>query len=398
VPPAPWVADFLRQHGATIAAEGLGAPTIQRRWGLSLHAARQVAAEARARGLPSRNTRVGVAGYAPPVQPEPVSPGRGQPERDDSRPVSGSRPFPRKGNRRETDGPGSVPSAKTATPANRKADGRGTPCAHGTRASGSVTREPFAVPPGMFDPLDILVLPDPHAEPGQDLWRFRAFGRQVAELRPAVVVCIGDLSSFDSLSRHATPREREGARYLAEVEATKRALDLFHDPIAQAAGYRPRLVFTSGNHDAFGPRFAEEHPALVGMLGEDPVGLAERGWEVHPFRQPVEIAGVLFCHYFENAMGKPIGGKYAAATVLARLHQSAVWGHTHGVSYHTETRGDGTRMHALNVGVGSDAFFAYAGPAGNRAMYRGDWLLRSVVAGDFDPQAFRMDTIRKRWG
>lgn len=359
MPPTSPAADALyQQYGARMSAEGRSWRWLAKAAGVGRSQAESVYRRVQREG-------------APGVQPESVSALRGQDQRENVTTAAGAVGLD----------PGPSPF-------------------RATRNTNGTATGPFAVPLDMFpaDGIDILVLPDPHAEPGQDLWRFDAFGRMIADLRPHVVVCIGDFSSFDSLSRHASPHEREGQRYIDEVEASKRALERLHEPIAQATGYRPRLVLTSGNHDAFGPRFAEEHPALVGMLGDDPIGFRDHGWAVHRFREPVEIAGVQFCHYFEGSNGKAIGGKHAAASILARLHQSAVWGHSHRVSYHTEPRADGTRMHALNVGVGSDAHFDYAGVIGNREMWRGCWLLRNVVAGDFDPQAIRMDVIRRRWG
>ena len=247
--------------------------------------------------------------------------------------------------------------------------------------------------------VDILVIPDAHADPGQDLWRFDAIGRMAASLRPHVLLSIGDWASFASLSRHANAKEREGQRYVDEVLTARTALDRMEAAmLAAAPDYRPRKVITLGNHCEYPERLTGEHTALIGAVSSDAMGFRERGWEVYPFRQPVEIAGILFCHYFENAAGRPIGGKYQAGTVLAALHQSAVFGHSHRVNYATDVRGNGTRMHSLCVGVYSDAHFDYAGEQGNRAFWRGAWMLRHAAGGDFDPQAWRLDTIRRMWG
>jgi hypothetical protein len=397
---APWVADFLDRHGATIAAEGLGAPTIQRRWGLSLHAARQVAAEARARGVPSRNTRIGLAGYAAPVQPEAVSPGREQPERDDSRPVSGSRPFPGKGNRRETDGPGSVPSAETGAPRRpQEPTGRGD-----VASSGSVPREEAPRPegpPGRQRESSVtgpthLVIGDAHAEPGHDLERFAWLGRLVAHVRPDVVISIGDWADMPSLSAYDVgKRSFEGRRYVADIEAANEALRLFHRNLGDWQG---RLVIVYGNHEDRIERACNDNAALDGTISLADLDFGKRGWWQVPYQQSLEIDGVHYSHMVPSGvMNRPIGGEHHAASLIRRRMVSTVVGHSHLLDYAIRTDGAGRRIQGLVCGCYFDAHHSFAGAA-NALYWRGICVLRNVRAGTYDLETWALERIRQQFG
>ena len=51
--------------------------------------------------------------------------------------------------------------------------------------------------------MNVLVIGDPHATPSYDNDRFRVLGNYILATRPDVVVCMGDMGDFASLSSHS---------------------------------------------------------------------------------------------------------------------------------------------------------------------------------------------------
>ena len=129
----------------------------------------------------------------------------------------------------------------------------------------------------------------------------------------------------------------EGRRYVNDVDAGKRAMEKFLKPIRAAKDYKPRLVFTLGNHEHRIVRYVENNPEFAGKFGFGDLELREMGWEVHDFLKPIEIDGVLYCHYFvSGAMGRPVS---SAAAMLREYQQSCTMGHNqnYDVAVHKKT-------------------------------------------------------------
>jgi len=250
-----------------------------------------------------------------------------------------------------------------------------------------------------------LVIGDAHAAPGQDLRRFEWLAQFCLEMRPDVVVSIGDWFGLDSLCFHHSKAEAEGQRLLKDLEAGNRALQIFGERI-QAHNrafphdvYEPRLVVTLGNHDYRIIREAQSHPHLQGILDYDLMDWEAWGWETYPFREPVEIDGVTYCHYFTRP-GSPraLSGMYhAAALVREGMGKTLVCGHSHQLHWYTKAGLNGERCHGLVVGCYFEHHEEYASTA-NAQWWRGLCLLRNVKDGDFDLETWGLKRIRDKYG
>jgi len=262
-----------------------------------------------------------------------------------------------------------------------------------------------------------LVIPDSHARPGNPLDRFDWLGRLVLDLKPDVVVDIGDLPDVPSLSSYdgsravggSGPRRSfEGRRLREDIEVAVDARRRITAPLeADNAAHRrtrhpyrqhkPRLVWCEGNHEERLRRVSSWIPELDGLIGIDSLvePAVEAGWEFHPYLEPVEIDGIWYSHYVPGGvMNRPIG---SARQVLAQKHASYVWGHSHLRDFAEAVLPDGRRIAALNVGVYDDTLQEYAGPA-NRLWWRGAWLLSVDGEGGFEPIPLAMDWIRSTYG
>jgi hypothetical protein len=258
---------------------------------------------------------------------------------------------------------------------------------------GTVTT-PNTLRPG---PRTHLVIGDAHAKPGQSLDRFVWLGRMCAELRPDVIVSIGDWADMHSLSSYDKGKKAfEGRRYVADIEAANEALRLFHAQLPLC--YKPELVQVTGNHEQRIERATNDASEFDGLISLNDLDFGRLGWKVAPFLKGIEIDGILYSHYFQAGnTSNAISGEYAASNLVRRQLHSCVAGHSHLLDYARRTDARGRPVSGLIVGCYTDAFESYAGPS-NAIWWRGICVLRNVNHGDYDLETWNIGRIQSRWG
>lgn len=246
-------------------------------------------------------------------------------------------------------------------------------------------------------PRTHLVIPDAHAEPDEDPARFTWLGRMIADLRPDVVVCLGDWFDMPSLSSYDKGRRAfEGRRYVRDIEAGNEALRLLHAELP--GSYRPEFVVTLGNHCDRINRAANDAAEFEGLISTDDLDFARRGWRVVPYMESTAIDGVHYSHHVPSGvMNRPIGGEHAANALIRKRLVSTTVGHSHTMDFAIRTDGAGRKVHGLVAGCYFEAHHGYAGQA-NALYWRGIVVCRDVVEGTYDPEFFSIGRIRRRWG
>lgn len=183
-----------------------------------------------------------------------------------------------------------------------------------------------------------MVIPDTQVRPGVKVDHLEWAGNYAAEKRPDVIVMIGDWFDMPSLCDYERGKLAfEGRRYVNDVKAGKDAMQRFLAPIKAVKEYKPRMVFTMGNHEHRIIRYVDNNPEFSEKFSFDDLGLHDFGWEVHDFLKPVEIDGILYCHYFvSGAMGRPVS---SAAALLREFQQSCTMGHNqnYDIAVHKKT-------------------------------------------------------------
>lgn len=158
-----------------------------------------------------------------------------------------------------------------------------------------------------------LFIPDVHCKPETDKNYLRAIGNLIVDMKPDVVVHIGDHWDMASLSSY---EERSSAyfhdkTYHDDIVAGHKGMDQLLGPlrkyqkrttINKKKKYNPRLVFCLGNHENRISRAIHKDPRLEGTIGYKDLKLKELGWEEHGFLDIVEIDGILYSHYFVNPL------------------------------------------------------------------------------------------------
>lgn len=205
--------------------------------------------------------------------------------------------------------------------------------------------------------MKLLILPDSHAHYDYGNERFKALGNLIVEERPDVIVNLGDMADMASLSYYDEGKTSfEGRRYHKDIAAAVDAQEELFKPIRayrkkSHKPYNPRLELTLGNHEFRIIRATESDSKLEGTISIDDLKYKDYGWNVHPFQEPVAIAGIAFCHYFVTGVsGHPISGENIGRTMCMKLHGSAVQGHSHVLDLAERTIISGNRIFGLSAG------------------------------------------------
>ena len=245
--------------------------------------------------------------------------------------------------------------------------------------------------------LRVAYVPDPQIKDGVPLSHLGAYGRYIAAKRPDVVIFAGDWWDFPSLSFHNKPGSLalEGRRYVKDLDAGRRGLDQFMEPIHAAVGYKPALHFTLGNHDILPSRQAALDARLEGALKDPVEHIEQHGITHHPFLQPIVIGGVAFSHYFPSGpMGRPVT---TAPALLRKLHMSAIAGHQQGRDIAYSRRADGATMTSIISGSFYQHDEDYLSPFQN-GHWRGAWFLHEMRDGQFDEMALSLGYLLRKFG
>ncbi len=244
-----------------------------------------------------------------------------------------------------------------------------------------------------------LVIPDSHAHPDYHNKRFDWLGKLILDVKPDVVINIGDMADMPSLcSYDYGTKGFEGRRYKKDVASVIDANERMWYPMRNAKKRQPRKVFTLGNHENRITRAVEKDAKLDGVLGLEDLELEAFGWEVRPFLEIVMIDGVAYTHYFTSGvMGRPIGGMHPAYSLITKQYQSCTQGHSHTRDFCHRTRADGVDILGLSVGCYIDQRMDWAGPA-NDLWWSGVVLKTEVENGMYDHQWISMKTIKETYG
>ena len=244
-----------------------------------------------------------------------------------------------------------------------------------------------------------LIIPDSHAHPDHDNKRYEYLAHLINDIRPDVVVDIGDWWDMPSLCTYDKGTKGfEGRRYRKDIDAGIDAQDRIYHIIRKQKRKLPRFVRCLGNHENRINKAIERDAVLEGTISTDDLMSREYGWEEHPFLSPVCIDGITYQHYFTSGvMGRPISGEYAAHSLITKQLTSCTQGHSHLFDYCVRTGAHGRKLHGLVVGVYQDYDAEYAGPA-NKLWYPGVVIKQNVEDGHYDLQHVSLKTLKDLYG
>ena len=249
----------------------------------------------------------------------------------------------------------------------------------------------------------IIVIPDTQVKQGVPTAHLLNAGRYIAEKKPDVIVHIGDHWDMPSLSSYDKgTKSFEGRRYKDDVEAGNLAMDLFMQPIKKEMKrlkdnkkkqWKPKMIFTLGNHENRINRAVEYDAVLEGVIGVEQLNLGD--WEVHDFLDVVVEEGVAFSHYLTSGvMGRPVS---SARAMVTKKMMSCVMGHVQDRDIAYGRRADGSNVTGIFAGIFYQHDEAYLNQQGN-GSWKGIWMLNDVKDGSFDELPISLSYLEERYG
>lgn len=238
----------------------------------------------------------------------------------------------------------------------------------------------------------IMVIPDGQVKPGVPIDHWTWVGKYAAAKRPDIIVNLGDMADMPSLSSYDKGKKSfEGRSYKKDIDAVKKAADLFMAPILSTRGYNPEILLTLGNHEERIVRAVDNSRELEGLISYEDLPYQEYGWNVFPYLETVVRSGVAFSHYFQTGVsGRPIT---SARALLTKLHMSAVMGHVQARDIAYSKRADGSSITGIFAGVFYQHNEDYLRPQGNQ-VWRGIWMLHNVTNGAFDEMPVSLQYLK----
>lgn len=248
-----------------------------------------------------------------------------------------------------------------------------------------------------------LIIPDTHAHYQHHNRRAEWLGKLINDVKPEVVIHLGDSADMPSLSSYDRgTKSFQGRSYRADIDAHLDFNDRLWSTVRSTKRKMPRRIFLEGNHEHRIKKAINLQPELDGAISFDDLELNRYYDEIIEYngRSPgvTEIDGVSYAHFFiSGVMGKPLGGAHPAYSILSKGHGSATAGDLHLLSYEVQTGLNGRRMQGLVAGCYFDYPSDWAGNA-NNLYWRGVVIKRNVEDGNYDPQFVSLDAIRKEYG
>lgn len=248
-----------------------------------------------------------------------------------------------------------------------------------------------------------LIIPDQHAHPDFNNKRADWLSKLIIDVKPDVVVNIGDGADMHSLASYDIgKRTFHGRTYSKDIRAHTDFQDRVWNPVRRRKQKLPRTIYCIGNHEQRIEKALDLSPQLVGTIGMGDLELDQWYNEVVYYHGltpgVIDIDGVTYGHYFiSGVMGRSISGEHPAYSIISKQHASATCGHSHVLDYCVRTDIHGKRIMALNAGVYQDYESPWAGEV-NQLWWKGVVVKRNVHKGNYDPQFISIETLKKEYG
>lgn len=248
-----------------------------------------------------------------------------------------------------------------------------------------------------------LVIPDCHAHPDYDNSRADLLAQLIIDLKPDVVINLGDAADMPSLSAYDKgKRSFIGRSYAADIDAHLEFQDRMWGPVKSRKKKLPYRIVLEGNHEHRVEKALDLSPELEGTIGFHDFEFESFYDEVVRYEGTtpgiIDVDGITYGHYFVSGlMGKPLGGLHQATTLINKRHTSSTCGHSHIADWSVQTDGRGQKIMGAVAGCYQDYEAPWAGVT-NLYWWRGVLIKHNVENGLYDPQFVSLETLRELYG
>ena len=251
-----------------------------------------------------------------------------------------------------------------------------------------------------------LVIPDQHADPSYHNNRATLVGKLIADVKPDVVINLGDAVDMASLSSFDKGKASfHGQQYGNDIEAHLDFQDKLWAPMRKSKRKQPRRIFLEGNHEHRIKRVIDQDH----HLGGDTYGVSFKNLQLDKWYHDVieytggtpgivNVDGVNYAHFFvSGVMGRPIGGEHHATSLINKNYASCTQGHSHLVDWAVRTNTQGKKIMGCVAGVLQDYHSPWAGHV-NDLWWSGVVIKRGVEDGVYDPQFISLKQLEIEYG
>lgn len=248
-----------------------------------------------------------------------------------------------------------------------------------------------------------LVIPDSHAHPEHHNNRALWLGELIADLKPDVVIHIGDAADMPSLSSYDKGKKAfQGRTYRADIDSHLDFQEKMWSRVLSRKKKLPRRIIHEGNHEERISRAINVQPELDGTIDFRDLRLNDYYDDVIRYDGNTPgvntVDGITYAHYFITGVsGKALGGLHPADSLISKRHISSTCGHSHLADWSTQAISAGRKIHGLVAGCYLDYRATWAGNA-NDFWWSGVVVKRNVDNGNYDPQLISIDAIKKAYG
>ena len=252
-----------------------------------------------------------------------------------------------------------------------------------------------------------LIIPDSHAHPDYKNDRYDYIGKLILDLKPDVLVNIGDTADMASLSAYDKGKASfHGRNYEADINSHLDAQERMWGPITKAKKKKPYSVILEGNHEHRIKRVLEHEPHLEGIK----YGISFKDLEFDKYYSDVveysggapgiiTIDGIDYGHFFVSGIsGRPLQSVHHGFALTQKRFRSSTCGHSHLLDHYVARDSSGLVRHGLVCGVYQDYVAPWAGKAACNLWTSGVCIKRNVEGGRYDLQHISMEALRREYG
>ena len=253
----------------------------------------------------------------------------------------------------------------------------------------------------------VVVFSCAHADPSATNDRFDWLGSFLYDLRPDMVVDLGDGADMRSLNTYDTryPQAIVSQSYEEDIEVYNDSQDRLRHKFRFMKKKRPFWVGFEGNHENRIKKAIQHDPRLEGSKYGVSFGhLQTKSWfdEYHEYANSgpalVDYDGIIYGHYVSSGnYGTAMATKHHGYSLVEKLASSTTVGHSHKFSYFYKGDARPNPLHGLVVGCYKGKEEAWAGQANGEWRY-GVVVKREVQNGSYDLEWISMNRLEREYG
>ncbi len=258
-----------------------------------------------------------------------------------------------------------------------------------------------------MNPKTVVVYSCAHADPSASNDRFDWLGSFLYELRPDMVVDLGDGADMRSLNTYDTryPQAIVNQSYEQDIEVYNDSQDRLRHKFRFMKKKRPFWVGFEGNHENRIKKAIAHDPRLEGSkYGVSFSHLQTKVWfdEYHEyFNSAPAIAdydGVSYAHFFSSGnYGTAMSGLHHANSLLANRNHSSTCGHSHKRDLKFKDGAHPNGIIGLVAGCYKGSEETWAGQA-NRDWWKGCVIKREIRQGVYEPEFVSLERLKGLYG